>query len=263
MDALNTAAQRARAELLARMDADDVAAPDRFELQVDFMNDNPDIAACGTCVRYVPPEAVRDGARRYEEWINSVITSNDIERDLFVECPIPHPSLMIRRVAFESAGGYRNVGWPEDYDLILRLWQGGCRFGKVDQVGVYWRERPDRLSRIDARYSQAAFRRCKAHFIRDRLGGRQVAICGAGPVGKSFALALQELGCEIAAFVDFDPRKIGQMIHGAPVIHPSRVETLRGCYAVAAVGSADARQSIRAMLHDAGWTEPDDCCAVA
>ncbi len=261
--ALDTAATHARGDVLARMDADDIAAPERLERQVAFLDDHSELAACGSRVRYVPTSLVRDGARRYEEWINGVVTWEQMERDLFVECPIPHPTLVMRRATFEEVGGYRDVGWPEDYDLVLRLWVSGYGFGKVPEVLLEWREGPERLSRTDGRYGEDAFRRCKAHFLRSRIADRAVAVWGAGPVGKAFAQALDREGHAIEAFVDLDPRKIGQVIHGAPVVHPDAVGQHRDAYFIAAVGQHNARQEIRACLHAAGFREPRDFCAVA
>ncbi len=261
--ALSTAAAQARGRLLARMDADDIADVARLERQVAFLDANPDTAACGTGVRYFPRRLVRDGARRYERWINSTVQPSEIERELFVECPIPHPTLMLRRSAFDRVGGYRDPGWPEDYDLVLRLWEAQYGLGKVPDVLLAWRERPDRLSRTDTRYSADAFRQCKVHYLGRRIGGRPIVVWGAGPVGKAFARALRQEGHEIVAFIDLDPRKIGQEIYGAPVIHPTAVGEHRDAYIVAAVGAAEAREEIRAALYDAGFREPKDCCAVA
>jgi cellulose synthase/poly-beta-1,6-N-acetylglucosamine synthase-like glycosyltransferase len=263
VSALNTAAAAARGELLARMDADDVSVSTRLERQVALMDAQPDLVACGTRVRYVPRDLVRDGALRYERWVNSVVTPEDMQRDLFVECPIPHPSLMVQRKSFELAGGYREMGWPEDYDLLLRLWEMGYRFGKVPEVLLEWRERPDRLSRTDSRYAEDAFRRCKVHFLRLRIVDRPVVVWGAGPVGKAFARTLQHASHDVVAFVDLDPRKIGQVIHGAPVISPSAIDEYEDAFIVAAVGSADARAEIRESLRAAGFKEPEDYCAVA
>lgn len=263
VSALNTAAAEARGEFLARMDADDIADAARLARQVEFLDTNQEVAACGAGVEYFPRREVREGARRYEEWINSVVEAADIERELFVECPIPHPTLLLRRQAFEQIDGYRDVGWPEDYDLVLRLWESGFRLGKVPDILLAWRERPDRLSRTDARYSEDAFRRCKVRYLDRRIAGRSVVVWGAGPVGKSFARALKDAQHHVAAFVDLDPRKIGQEIHGAPVIHPSDVDRYRRTYILAAVGSAEGRLEIRAALQDAGFREPEQCCAVA
>jgi len=70
-------------------------------------------------------------------------------------------------------------------------------------------------------------------------------------------------GHRIAAFVDLDPRKIGQTVHGAPVVEPTDIDQYKGTYALAAVASQTARSAIRAYLAAAGFREPEDCCAVA
>ncbi len=263
VEALRTAAELAKGDVIARMDADDIAVATRFERQIDFLDTHTDLVACGTMVEYIPRKTVRDGAQRYEQWVNSVISLEQMQRDLFVECPIPHPTLVMRRAVFEAVGGYRDAGWPEDYDLMLRFWEAEHRFGKVPEVLLQWRERPDRLSRTHVRYTQEAFVRCKVHFLRRRIAERPVVVWGAGPVGKSFSRALQDNGHEIVAFVDLDPRKIGQTIHGAPVVHPDSIEEYRSAYVLAAVASLEARDEIRGSLRVAGFRDPDDCCAVA
>jgi len=262
--ALRRAAAEARGELLARMDADDVARQDRFAEQVAWLDRHPDAVGCGALVRYFPREGLRDGARRYERWINAQVAPHEIARDLFVECPIPHPTLVLRRRAHDAAGGYRDAAWPEDYDLVLRLAAAGATLGKVPEVLLAWRDGPSRLSRAAAAYSEDAFRRCKARYLGPlRLRGRCVVVWGAGPVGKAFARALAHEGHEIRAFVDLDPRKIGQVIHGAPVIAPDAVHEHRGGYVIAAVGQEGARDDIRRALVDLGWREVDEFCAVA
>ena len=145
--ALSLAAQNARAELLARMDADDVAMPERLHRQHHLLREQPHVAACGTAVRYFPREQVRDGARAYEEWLNVLQEPAQLARDIFVECPIAHPTLLMRRAAFAAVGGYQPRGWPEDYDLILRLWSAGFALSNSPEVLLHWRERADRASR--------------------------------------------------------------------------------------------------------------------
>jgi len=263
--ALERARQAARAPVLARMDADDVALPARLDKQLQLLSDSPDVTLCGCGVEYFPGAAVRDGARRYEAWINGLHGHEAIERDLFVECPLAHPTFMIRREALERVGGYRDRGWPEDYDLVLRLWQDGGRFASVPEVLHRWRESAGRLSRTAAAYAPEAFRRCKVAFLRRTLleGRDGVVVWGAGPTGKAFARTLAEQGVSLRAFVDLDPRKIGQEIHGAPVLEPSGIDRLKGAFCVAAVGQPGARTEIRSSLVAAGWREMVDYCAVA
>lgn len=263
--ALAAAQAYARAPLVARMDADDIAEPDRFEAQVSMLRAAPGLTACGTHVRYFPRSAVRAGARRYEAWLNSLCTADSVARDVFVECPLAHPTLMLRRSALVGVGGYRDMGWPEDYDLVLRLWWTGAALTVVPRVLLHWRESASRASRVDARYTPAAFRRCKVHYLARTLaaGRAGVVVWGAGPVGKAFARELLAQRLQLRAFVDLDPRKIGQQIHGVPVIAQEAIDRYRGAFVVAAVGSPGARADIRAALEAHHWREGIDFCAVA
>ena len=129
--ALERARAHARGGYLARMDADDRAAPGRLAAQFKLMEADPEVVLCGAHVRYFPPEVVRDGARRYETWLNGLDSAKALEEDLFVECPLAHPTFFMRTEAVERAGGYVDRGWPEDYDLLLRLWEAG---GGLDVV---------------------------------------------------------------------------------------------------------------------------------
>jgi glycosyltransferase involved in cell wall biosynthesis len=264
VSALRAGLAQARGSLIARMDADDVAHPDRLAAQVALLAERHDIAACGTQVRYFPAESVRDGARRYEAWLNALTTPEAIARDAFVECPIAHPTLLVRRHVLDAVGGWRDVAWPEDYDLVLRLLGGGHALANVSSVLLDWRERPERLSRVDARYGEEAFRRCKVqHLKRTLLRGRRVVIVGAGPVGKAFARALQADDVSIAAFIDVDPRKIGQTVHGVPVVARDALADYGEAFVVAAVSGPRARSDIRTWLEASGWTELEGFCAVA
>jgi glycosyltransferase involved in cell wall biosynthesis len=264
-EALVAGSRLCRGELLARADADDVAHPRRFALQVEFLAERPEVAAVGTRVRYFPSEGVGWGARRYQGWLNGLSEPESLARDMFVECPIAHPTLMIRRSAFEQVGGYRVNGWPEDYDLVLRLHLAGASLANVPRVLHYWREREDRASRTDPRYSADAFRRCKLHYLHETcLAGREsVCVWGAGRVGKDFARALIDEGLQARGFFDIDPRKIGQEIYGAKVWDAREVARRLDGYLLVAVGAAGARELIREELEDAGLREPGDFRCVA
>jgi glycosyltransferase involved in cell wall biosynthesis len=261
--ALDLALAVASAPLLARMDGDDIAEPRRLELQRDFLAARPDVAGCGTAVELFPRSLVGEGYRRYETWLNELTDPEDVERDLFVECPVAHPTLMIRRSVLFGIGGYRDCGWPEDYDLILRLHAAGMHIANLPELLLRWRVRPDRHSLTSDRYSAEAFRRCKVHFLDQAFlpTGRRLVMWGAGKVGKPLARELLRQGRLVSAFVDLDTRKIGQEIHGAPVLDPTGFEALLkddDPYVLAAVGSPGARDDIRAALDALGRRDIHD-----
>jgi hypothetical protein len=253
------ASQRAIAEARGRFGAalggDDGARPHRLETQLAVL-EAEGLAACGGGVEYFP--AATDGLRRYERWLNALTTVERAQRDVFVECPIGHPTLFARADAI----AYRAVDWPEDYDLVLRLWTAGGRFRNVEQTVLDWRDHPARLARTDERYSLAAFARCKAHYLHGHvLRGRPVVVWGSGPVGKLHARVLLDAGVEVTAFVDVDPRKIGKRIYGIPV--RAHDDGPRDGVALGAVAGEESRARLRELAAEQGRREGDDFFAVA
>jgi glycosyltransferase involved in cell wall biosynthesis len=261
------AAERARAEArgeyVACMDGDDRARPERLQLQLETL-ESEGLVACGGGVSYFPSTSVRDGLRRYERWLNSLTTAELAARDVFVESPIANPTLFARRAALDAVGGYRQTPWPEDYDLILRLWAAGGHFRNLDTILHEWRDHPERLSRTSARYSVEAFTRCKVHHLRRTVlrDGRPVVIWGAGPVGKMFARELLRCGSQVEGFVEVDPRKLGKAIYGIPVRGADDASP-RGAVALGAVAGTAARGRLRALAREQGRSEGADFVAVA
>jgi glycosyltransferase involved in cell wall biosynthesis len=262
--ALNLGLGDCRGEYIARMDADDRCHPERLELQKRLLDQDP-APAVGSClVAGFPAQEVRQGFRIYIDWLNSLVTDQEIRRELFVESPIPHPSAMIRRAWLDKVGGYQEHGWPEDYDLWLRMALHGASFAKVPQVLLEWRESPLRLTRQDSRYSLENFLRLKAHYLLlGPLKGRDaVIVWGAGMMGRRLGKQLQRLGAPLVAFIDIDPRKIGRTRRGAPVHPPEALPSVWKSYSnpalLAAVGARGARALIRQQLNRFGFVEGRD-----
>jgi glycosyltransferase involved in cell wall biosynthesis len=107
----NWVVRQARAPLVARMDADDVARPDRLERQVALLRDSPGVVLVGSLADTIDG----DGRR---------IRPADFWRVTRRSCfpPFPHTSITFRRAAFDAVGGYRaQCEYWEDLDLFLRL----------------------------------------------------------------------------------------------------------------------------------------------
>ncbi|MEM6455455.1 MAG: glycosyltransferase family 2 protein, partial [Acidobacteriota bacterium] len=167
--------------------------------------------------------------------------------------------------AMMAVGGYLYLrGWPEDYDLWLRLIARGARFAKVPAVLHVWREHDDRLTRTDARYATRSFLACKAAHLADGplADAEAVLVWGAGPTGRRLLADLQVRGVPIVACIDVAPRKIGGRLRGVPVVGPESLppapvagERLR---LITAVGARGARALLRRRLTAAGWVEGRD-----
>ncbi|MGD2163305.1 MAG: glycosyltransferase [Anaerolineales bacterium] len=267
--ALNQGLAACRAAYIARMDADDRVHATRLERQVEYLDEHPDIAVLSSLVEGFPSEDVREGFKIYIDWLNSLVTNADIQREIFVESPLAHPSVTFRRRWVEELGGYKEFGWPEDYDLWLRLYLAGANFAKIPEILLYWREHPQRLTRTDSRYSVKNFLRAKAHYLmRGPLEDRDaVIIWGAGQMGRRLSKHLLREGAPIVAFIDIDPKKVGRTRKGRPILAPEALKGELSGYAnpvvLAAVRSRGARSLIRERLASMGLREAMDWWAVA
>lgn len=262
--ALNQALDAARSGLVARMDADDVAHPERLWRQAERLAQDPGLDVLGCRVRLFG-EGAGDGMRAYVEWLNGLLEHDAIVGDLFVESPLAHPSVMLRRETLLGLGGYRDFDGPEDYELWLRAHGAGLRFAKCPETLLDWRDGATRLTRSDPRYAPERFRDVKiAALRRGALAGRAAVVWGAGPLGKAFARGLQAAGHEVAAFVEVDPGKLGQRIHGVPVVGLDAL-TPRFAEAVhlGAVGQPGARQRLRGEAVRRGLVDGKNFIAVA
>ena len=97
MFASNAGSEMARADYIARMDADDFSTPDRLKLQSDFLHANPDYGAIGGKVKHISHSEHTKGFARYVDWVNSVQTYSEILNSQFIESPIVNPSTMERK----------------------------------------------------------------------------------------------------------------------------------------------------------------------
>jgi cellulose synthase/poly-beta-1,6-N-acetylglucosamine synthase-like glycosyltransferase len=262
--ALNAGLAASRGRFVARMDADDLAHRRRLELQVGALEDDPSLAAVGAHVRLFPRDALGPGMRAYEAWLRSLGSAESVRRDAFVECPLPHPTLLARAERLPPEG-YRDAGWPEDYDLVLRLLARGERLGVVPRRLHAWRHAPGRLSQRDPRYAPEAFTACKAAFLAAGfLAGRgRYVLWGYGGTGRALRRALARHGAIPGAIVELHPGRLGQRIHGAPVVAPEALPALRGTPIVVSVAGAGARAEIRACLSRMGFRELDDFVCAA
>jgi glycosyltransferase involved in cell wall biosynthesis len=269
VSALNVGLQACTAPYVARMDADDRAHPQRLALQAAHLEAHPEVCLVSCQVAGFPAGQMRKGFSIYIDWLNSLLSDEDIHREIFVESPLPHPSVMFRRAWVQQVGGYQDHGWAEDYDLWLRLYLAGGRFAKLEQVLLEWREHPDRLTRTDERYSLENFLRAKAHYLaRGPLLGRDaVIVWGAGMMGRRLAKQLERQTIPLAAFVDIDPAKIGRTRRGLPILSPEDLLDWWRRYShpviLAAVGARGARRLIRQRLNAMGLVEGRDWWAAA
>ena len=250
--ALNRGLAAARGDLIARMDADDTCHPERLARQADFLTGHADVGVVACRVAF---GGTAPGYARHVNWVNGLLTHDEMALARFRESPLAHPSVMFRRDLTAAHGGYRAGDFPEDYELWLRWFEAGVRFAKLPETLLTWNDPPGRLSRAAPRYAVEKFYAVKALYLARWLARHNphhphITVVGGGRITRRRVDLLKREGIVVDAWADLDPRKIGQVYDGAPVIHHDAIP--RDAFVVPFVGSVGAAEHIRALLESQG-----------
>ncbi|HEX2100374.1 MAG TPA: glycosyltransferase [Candidatus Synoicihabitans sp.] len=260
--ALTKGLDAARGCYVARLDADDEMAPARLERQVAALRADASLGLVACLVTFGGDRTERNGYATYVDWLNALVTPEDIVRNRFVESPLAHPSVMFRRELVNRFGGYTAGDFPEDYELWLRWLEAGVRMAKVPEPLLVWHDSPGRLSRTDSRYATEAFYRLKARYLAratERLcRGRALWVWGAGRPTRKRVRWLRAEGATVAGYIDIDPRKTGRIVEGVPVVAAEELPAAADAFVLGYVGTRGARDLIRARLVQQRFREGAD-----
>ena len=140
--ALNEGLKHCSYDLVARMDTDDVAKPDRFEKQLKVFQLYPDIDVVGAWID------------EFEGTLNQVVSvrkvpekHEEIAEYARKRCPINHPVVIFRKSAVLTAGGYLHFPLFEDYYLWVRMLMNGARFYNIQESLLLFRFSADMFKR--------------------------------------------------------------------------------------------------------------------
>ncbi len=133
---LNEGIERARGKYIARMDADDISMPERFEKQVEYLESHPEVGVVSSFVKMVDPDGNDIGiwqddvaTKTYEEITNMIVKKNCFS----------HPSVVIRTKIIKHYK-YRNIKAAEDYELWLRMVSDGIVLAKIPEFLYLYRQ---------------------------------------------------------------------------------------------------------------------------
>ncbi len=121
-------------DLVARMDADDIAVSDRFERQIAYFDSNHEVDVVGGHVGEfsTDPDKILQ-VRKVQ------INPEEIRASSRFRCPVNHPTVMFRRKSVLDAGNYRSYRSMQDYELWMRMLSKGYQIANLDAVLVKFR----------------------------------------------------------------------------------------------------------------------------
>ncbi len=123
-----------RNELVGRMDTDDICVSDRFERQLTFMKENPDVDVVGGNVAEFSTEPSEIVSYK-------ILPCKHEEIALYLKsrCPFNHPTVMFKKSVVEKVGSYESFYLLEDWYLWIKLYLANARFANLDNVLVNMR----------------------------------------------------------------------------------------------------------------------------
>ncbi|NLM17501.1 MAG: glycosyltransferase [Candidatus Riflebacteria bacterium] len=142
--ALNRCLKTTKGEYIARMDADDIALPERFAKQLDFLENNPEFHACGSAVIIFD----KKGKERLSKW-KEFPSEDYLLKNVFS----PHPTVLMRKSTYDALNGYANDYWVakgrcEDLDLWQRFAEKGFKIYNIQEPLLkYFQAEEDYYSR--------------------------------------------------------------------------------------------------------------------
>ncbi len=153
---------QSKADYIARMDADDIAYPQRLATQVEWMDTNPDICILGSSVSYFKNKPGDLGVAKQPT------DDATIKATLFISFTLMHPSIMIRRETLVQKGINYNPEYrcSQDHALYLDCIRAGLKFANLSQPLLYMRAHAGSISRARHGYQQECSQRARLLFLK-------------------------------------------------------------------------------------------------
>ncbi len=192
ISALETAFAQVKGEFCTRMDADDVMPENKLSLFANYLLQNPNSDLVTGKVRYFSDDyEVSEPYRKYEAWLNSQVDKNDFYSQIYRECTLSSGNWMMRTSTLRAIGGFAQLNYPEDYDLLFRWYENKLTISGIDEITHHWREHANRTSRTSKNYQQIAFFELKIkRFLQLDWKNETIFLNGTGQKGRIVAKIL-------------------------------------------------------------------------
>jgi glycosyltransferase involved in cell wall biosynthesis len=258
--ALNKGINECKGEFFARMDADDISMPERLEEQYDTWEmTKADVIGTGV-LPFRTDRVIGDGFARYCEWLNSINTHEEIVGNIFIEDPIPSPTLFMPIASLKKVGCYAPEIYPDDYNLTLKNLMANYSFFKTKKTLLRWRDHDTRLSRTAPELKNQRFFEIKISYFFKTMykHNRPLVIWGLGTNAKNLCRLFQKAGLPIAGFTADDQFIKEKTLYDLPICTHSN---WKNCYFILATAAENARNNITTLLKAEGLQQIEDFIA--
>lgn len=148
---LNLGIDLAAAQWIARFDSDDICLPQRFELQMEYLDKNPKVGLLGAGIEVIDDRGAHVGYRTYPQ------DHHEIERAFYFTTPVAHPTVIYKKeLVIRDAGYNSSFKNAEDLDLWLRLLSAGVTFANLSQPLVKYRQSQTKRSKTHWKFNLKA-----------------------------------------------------------------------------------------------------------
>lgn len=187
--ALSLAYNKANGKYITRMDADDIMPINKLEVLMSLYSKNPGAVVTGK-VKYF--NAFGEGFIQYQNWLNHLMENNCHYSEIYRECVLPSAAWLTTKDVIDKIGGITTNTYPEDYDLVFRMYKMKVPIVASSKVVHQWRDHEERASRNDPNYSDFTFLELKLNnFLSIDFDNEQpLVLWGAGQKGKRLAKML-------------------------------------------------------------------------
>lgn len=249
IEALRLAYAHSTGAYITRMDADDLMPPQKLATLRRLLTDAGEGYVATGLVKYFAKEGIKDGYRKYENWLNRLTRSGTNFTDIYKECVIPSPCWMLHRTDFEACGAFGADHYPEDYDLCFRMYENHLKVTASDDILHLWRDHSTRASRNDEHYADNRFLNLKLYYFLklEKKKYRELVLWGAGKKGKNIAKSLIQQNISFDWVCEND-RKISVDIYGQILQSPVVISQLNDPQIMIAVAGEVAQNEIITYL---------------
>ncbi len=205
--ALSLSLKNANGHFITRMDADDIMPADRLLKMVEALKAASPKTVITGLVDYFSSTEVSQGYKTYQDWLNKNIQAENPWVSVYRECIIASPCWMLQTQELRDIGGFDSLEYPEDYDLVFRLFKNQFQIKALPEVLLKWREHPARTSRNSEDYAQESFFKLKVkRFLEFEKPFENLVLWGTGVKARLTAKLLLENSTPFT-WMDLHPEK--------------------------------------------------------